>query len=103
MPGLYRVAYEDSVTVNVPFDVARDPEESKRQMLDSAELTQIAESAGVVFNVDEVEVNADGESQPRSEPIWGALLLLLVTLLLLELILSCLISRQRSSTVVHTA
>lgn len=104
LPGLYRMTMEAGGNeVNLPFYVSRDPSESEWLSLAEADRTQLTETAGLLFDgaAETTEV-ANVEPRPRSEPIWGALLLALLGLLAGEQLLSNWLTRQRSGVAVTT-
>lgn len=106
LPGLYRLNFEVGGTAtSLPFYVQRDGNESELRPLESEQQTQLTELAGLTFEGQETEVAtavANVEPRPKAEPIWGALLLALVGLLIGEQFLSNWLARQRSGVAVTT-
>ncbi|NOZ41005.1 MAG: hypothetical protein GXP24_12390 [Planctomycetes bacterium] len=104
LPGLYRLTFEtDGEEASLPFYVARDVEESKWQPLEQEDRTQLFRWAGVQFEGVQAAATAtvtNVEPRPRARPIWGALLLALIGLLIGEQILSSYLARQRSGVAV---
>jgi hypothetical protein len=97
LPGTYRVRFKsgNETLAEVPFQVARDAQESDLKVLDPSDRERLAKSFGVRF--DEVAETAPSTvvAAPRREPVWGALLVALVALLVAELFVANLLARQR--------
>jgi len=118
LPGLYRLTFEKgSERASLPFYVARDTRESEWQPLEAADRLQLLELAGLQFEGDletmsetmseimsetttEATSLANTEPRPNAKPIWGALLLALLGLLLGEQLLSSWLARGRSGVTV---
>jgi hypothetical protein len=75
--------------------VVRDAQESNLTVLDPSDRERLATSFGVRF--EEIAKTAPSAvvAAPRREPIWGALLVALVALLVAELFVANLLARQR--------
>ncbi|MGI9430419.1 MAG: BatA domain-containing protein [Bythopirellula sp.] len=105
LPGLYRLSFDTSgESLSLPFYVARDAEESHWQPLSAAARAQLTELAGMQFDGEVIEATpiANTEASPRATPIWGALLLGLLGLLIGEQLLANWIARQRDGVAVTT-
>ena len=105
LPGLYRVrASVGSDETNLPFYVSREASESNLEYLTDEQRGQLASTSGVQFEGLEAAPTTveEIEPRPRTEPIWGMLLAALVALLVLELLMSGWLARQRSGTAVAT-
>lgn len=98
LPGLYQLTFETAdEDVRVPFYVARDSEESRYQLLDEPQRERLLSLAHVQFEANQApEPEPTAEPTARTEPIWGALLLALVLLLIGEQFFSSWLARQRS-------
>ncbi|MCG8449118.1 MAG: BatA domain-containing protein [Pirellulales bacterium] len=102
LPGLYRVILEDGEPANFPFHVLSDAGESHLTMLDAQQQDKLAEWAGLQLDGKPTAATTTIASAARTEPVWGAFLLLLVALLAGELLLSNWLARQRSGVAIHT-
>jgi len=103
LPGLYRVKFglgDDEISLS--FYVVRDANESDCQPLAASDRTRLIEIAGLQFEGESAStaVAKNTESRPQNEPIWGALLLTLLLLLLGEQLLSHWLTRQRGGVAV---
>jgi hypothetical protein len=97
LPGTYRVRFKegDETIAEVPYQVARDAQESNLEMLPAAGREKLAQAFSVRFEESPVVAASTEVSAPRREPIWGALLAVLVALLVAELFMANLLARQR--------
>jgi hypothetical protein len=105
LPGTYRVRFAASGTPagEVPFHVALDTRESNLEPLNTAERDALLIPAGVQFaGADNVATAATADTAPRREPFWSVLLAALVALLIVELLMSNWLARQRSGYAVST-
>lgn len=107
LPGLYRLNFDAAgKAISLPFYVSRDANESQLGSLATEEQTKLTELAGLQFDGQETEVTSavtNIEPRPKAEPIWGALLLALLGLLVGEQLLSNWLARQRSGVAVTTS
>ncbi len=104
LPGLYRLTFEmNGEATSLPFYVARDANESEWQPLEAENQSQLRELAGLQFEGDTATATttvANAQPSPRAKPIWGALLIALLGLLLGEQLLSNWLARQRTGVTV---
>ena len=99
VPGLYAVCFsrDDETLLRLPFNVARDPEESTLAPLTAVERESLAEAGGIRFCGRADEMDIAPSEIPTEKPIWSALLIALVVLLPLELILATRSARGRGT------
>ncbi len=106
LPGLYRLNFDaGGKAISLPFYVTRDASESQLSPLSPEQQTKLSEIAGLQFDVQDAAVAsavANVEPRPKAEPIWGALLLALLGLLVGEQLFSNWLTRQRSGVAVST-
>jgi hypothetical protein len=99
LPGTYRVRFKDGDTTvaDVPYQVEREAAESDLKMLGPDQRAKLAASFGVRFDetAEPMATATTAVAAPRREPVWGVLLAALVVMLVAELFLANLISRQR--------
>jgi hypothetical protein len=99
LPGTYRVRFKDGDTTvaDVPYQVEREAAESDLKMLGPDQRAKLAASFGVRFveTAEPMATATTAVAAPRREPVWGVLLAALVVMLVAELFLANLISRQR--------
>ncbi len=104
LPGLYCLTFDTTGKDTIlPYYVARDTSESRWQPLEADDRSQLHELAGLQFEGDQMDTTtsvANVEPSPRTKPIWGALLLALVGLLVGEQLLSNWLARHRSGVAV---
>lgn len=105
LPGTYRVRFRrgDETAAEVPYQVAREAQESELKMLPPNERERLAKAFGVQFKEVPVVVASAVDAPPRREPVWGALLAALVGLLTAELFVANLLARQRTGFEVSAA
>jgi hypothetical protein len=97
VPGAYTVRFQAGgrQVSEVPYYVTRDAAESRLVALDEAGKSVLA-AAGVHVDGGAGSGGAGATKiAPRSEPVWGALLVALVALLAAELLLANRLARQR--------
>ncbi len=106
LPGLYRLNFDaGGKAISLPFYVTRDANESHLSPLSTEQQTKLTEVAGLQFDGQDAAVAsavANVEPRPKAEPIWGALLLALLGLLVGEQLFSNWLTRQRSGVAVST-
>ncbi len=104
LPGLYRLNFEaGGKKASLPFYIARDAKESEWTPLEAERQSELFQLAGLQFEGGPQlapSTVAAAETSPRSKPIWGALLLALLALLVGEQFLSHWLARQRSGVAV---
>ena len=98
-PGLYTVRFsqDDQTLLQLPFNVARDAEESTLTALNTVERERLAEAAGFRFSRHGDNLDLRATEMPVEKPVWSVLLFALVVLILLELILATRSSRGRTA------
>jgi hypothetical protein len=97
LPGTYRVRFTQGgkLVSEVPYHVARDARESNMRTLNGGQRENLIAWSGLQFGTTAVMAPSVAEIAPRREPVWGALLAALVTLLAAELLVSNWLARQR--------
>ncbi len=98
-PGSYllEVASAGGKTRSVPYWVRRDPEESDLQALEAADTKEIATAGGLSFT-DDPQAPAAGEGEIiGTEPLWTAVLVSVLGLMVLEGLLAGRITRRRNA------
>lgn len=105
LPGTYRVRFKrgDETVAEVPYQVAREAQESELTMLPPDERERLAKAFGVGFEESPVVAASIVAAPTRREPVWSALLAALVALLVAELFVANLLARQRTGFEVHAA
>ena len=99
VPGLYTVRFsqDDQTLLQLPFNVARDAEESTLTALNTVERERLAEAAGFRFSRHADNIDLSDTEIPTQKPVWSALLFALVVLILLELIIATRSARGRTA------
>jgi len=105
LPGMYRVRLRrgDETVAEVPYQVAREAQESEVTPLALNDREKLAKAFGVQFEESPAVVATAVDAPPRREPVWGALLVALVALLVAELFMANLLARQRTGFEVSAA
>jgi len=97
-PGRYDVKFtnSDGESGHIPFQIARDAQESDLTMLTEEEQRTLAETSGLGFSGTSKPELPKVTSNTGARPIWSSLLIGLLILLALELLLATRAARSRS-------